>query len=61
MSLSPSVPAIVAGLRHLIDHPQDRAAAFARYRATTSWEVNVGRLLEVVDAVRTAALPYPEA
>ena len=56
MSLSPSVPAIVAGLRHLIDHPQDRAAAFARYRATTSWEVNVGRLLEVVNAVRESSL-----
>ena len=51
-----SVPAIVAGLRHLIDEPQDRAAAFARYRATTSWEVNVGQLLEVVDAVRESSL-----
>ena len=49
-----SVPAIVAGLRHLIDEPQDRAAAFARYRATTSWAVNVDRLLEVVGAVRAA-------
>ena len=49
-----SVPAIVAGLRRLIDDPRNRAANFARYRATTSWAVNVDRLLEVVEAVRAA-------
>ena len=47
-----SVAAITTGLRRLIDHPQDRAANFARYRATTSWGVNIDRLLEVVGAVR---------
>lgn len=47
-----SVPAIATGLRRLIDQPQDHAAAFARYRATTSWAVNIDRLLEVVEAVR---------
>ena len=47
-----AVAAIVAGLRHLIDNPRDRSANFARYRATTSWAVNIDRLLEVVEAVR---------
>ena len=47
-----SAAAIVAGLRRLIDDPRDRSANFARYRATTSWEVNIDRLLEVVEAVR---------
>ena len=47
-----SVPAIASGLRRLIDHPQDRAANFARYRATTSWAVNIDRLLEVVGLAR---------
>ena len=42
----------VAGLRRLIDEPKDRSAAFARYRATTSWAVNIDRLLEVVSQVR---------
>ena len=49
-----SVPAIGEGLRRLIASPQDRAPAFARYRATTSWAVNIDRLLEVVGAVRAA-------
>ena len=47
-----STAAIVAGLRHLIDDPRDRSANFARYRATTSWAVNIDRLLEVVEALR---------
>ena len=47
-----SAPAIAAGLRLLIDQPQNRTANFATYRATTSWAVNVDRLLEVVEAVR---------
>ena len=47
-----SSTAIVAGLCHLIDDPRDRSANFARHRATTSWEVNIDRLLEVVEAVR---------
>ena len=46
-----SAPAIVAGLRRLIEDPQDRTANFASYRATTSWAVNIDRLLEVVEAV----------
>jgi glycosyltransferase involved in cell wall biosynthesis len=48
-----SVPAIVSGLRRLIDQPQNRNANFARYRATTSWAVNVERLLEVAKASQT--------
>ena len=47
-----SAATIVAGLRHLIDDPRDRSANFARYRATTSWAINIDRLLEVVEAVR---------
>ena len=38
-------------LAALWDHPLDRAANFARYRATASWAVNIDRLLEVVAAV----------
>jgi glycosyltransferase involved in cell wall biosynthesis len=49
-----SVPAITTGLRHLIDHPEDRSANFARYRATTSWAVNIDRLLEVAGVVGTS-------
>ena len=47
-----SARAIVTGLHDLIDDRRDRSANFARYRATTSWSVNVDRLLEVVEAVR---------
>ena len=43
-----------AGLRQLNDQPRDRAVAFARYRATTWWALNIDRLLEVVAAIRTA-------
>jgi glycosyltransferase involved in cell wall biosynthesis len=47
-----STEAIAAGLRRLIAEPREVSAGFAAYRATTSWEANVDRLLEVVNAAK---------
>ena len=47
-----SAEAIAAGLRRLIVERPEVAEGFARYRATTSWRVNVDRLLEVVAMAR---------
>ena len=47
-----SAEAIAAGLQRLIADRPDVAGGFARYRATTSWQVNVDRLLEVAAIVR---------
>jgi glycosyltransferase involved in cell wall biosynthesis len=49
-----SARAIAAGLERLIAEPRDLSGNFARYRASTSWEVNVDRLLEVVAAVKAS-------
>jgi glycosyltransferase involved in cell wall biosynthesis len=49
-----SVPAIAAGLARLVAERPDVSANFARYRASTSWAVNVDRLLEVVEAVKAS-------
>ena len=50
-----SVAAIAAGLRRLMADRSDLSENFAGYRATTSWEVNVDRLLEVVAVARRRA------
>jgi len=47
-----STPAIAEGLARLIAERPDLGDNFARYRANTSWAVNVDRMLEVVAAVR---------
>lgn len=47
-----SAAAIADGLRRLVVERPDLAGNFARYRATTSWAVNVDRMLEVVAAAR---------
>lgn len=47
-----SAPAIAAGLESLIGGAVDRSAAFARYRATASWRVNVDRMLDAVAHVQ---------
>lgn len=49
-----SIPAIVAGLTMLVAGRPDLASNFARYRATTSWAVNIDRMLEAYDAARAA-------
>jgi glycosyltransferase involved in cell wall biosynthesis len=49
-----SAPAIAAGLARLVAERPDVSANFARYRASTSWAVNVDRLLEVVEAVKAS-------
>ena len=46
-----SAAAIAAGLARLVAERPDVAAGFAEYQASTSWKVNVDRLLEVVEAV----------
>jgi len=47
-----SAPAIAEGLARLIAERPDLGDNFGRYRASTSWAVNVDRMLEVVAAVR---------
>ena len=47
-----SVPAISAGLARLLEAPQDRAAAFAAYAATASWQANIDQLLALEADVR---------
>jgi glycosyltransferase involved in cell wall biosynthesis len=46
-----SAAAIAAGLARLVATRPDLSAEFASYRASTSWAVNIDRLLEVVEAV----------
>ena len=46
-----SAAAIAAGLARLVAERPDVAAGFAEYRTSTSWEVNVDRLLEVVEGL----------
>lgn len=47
-----SAEAIAEGVQRLRREVCSRAEAFARYRATTSWSVNIDRLLEVVTLSR---------
>ncbi|MCA1661548.1 MAG: glycosyltransferase family 4 protein [Novosphingobium sp.] len=58
VSVAPdSAQTIAAGLRRLITEPMNAAPGFAAYRATTSWQANVDRLLEVVDAAKARKGP----
>ena len=47
-----SISAIAAGLSRMLAEPVDRAAAFAAYARTASWEANVDQLLALIDDLR---------
>ena len=49
-----SIPAIAAGLAGLVAERPDLTENFARYRASTSWAVNIDRMLEAYAAARAA-------